>query len=286
MIKNKQKNKLCLSALFLLAGTTSFVASAPDTPQQAIIIREVVHDSGSSTIGRIVRYTLIGGAIAGAIDYHYFNGRFVLQPLGRWLFPGFFARLDRMDERLENLETGITDVQTQVAANGERIDRVGTTANVLERIANEHTSTLNDHTGRLTALSEQATETQTTVKNNGTEIAAARKDVQGVRTVVDKHTGQLNDHAKQLNGVQEGIQATHKEVKGVKEVTDGHTQALAQLTQGQQATNASLDRIEEAMNARGNTPFATMLRTSAAQSPLVIRTLNGTQNNVHTFGNV
>ncbi len=279
MIKNTQNNRLRVSALFLfisLAGTTGIVANPPQ-PTPTVIY--VTSNQGMGTFKKLLWGTAIIGAGALYVDVHFFNGHLIWRRIRDRL-------LGDIDARLGNLETGVAGVQAQVTANGQRINAVGDTANNLERIANEHTNTLKDHTGRLTSLAKQATETQTDVKNNGTEIAAARKDVQGVRTVVDKHTGQLNDHAKQLAGVQEGIQAAHNEVKSVKQAVDGHTQTLNQLTEGQRTTNASLDRIEEAMNARGNTPFATMLRTSAAQSPSVIRALTGTQSNVHTFGNV
>lgn len=285
MIKKTQNNRLRLSALFLfisLAGITTGIVANPPQPTPTVIY--VTSNQGMGTLKKLLWGTAIIGAGALYVDAHFFNGHLVWNRIRDRFLGDIYTQITVLRNQL-------TDVQNQVTANGERIDAVGTTAKNLEQIAHEHTTTLDNHTGRLKTLSEQATETQENVKNNGTEIAAARKDVQGVRTVVDKHTGQLNDQDKKITGLQDGIQAARNEVQSVKKTIDGHTEMLGQLrdgqtrlTDGQATTLAVLERLEDAINARGNTPFATMLRTSAAQSPLVIRTLNGTQNNVHTFG--
>jgi hypothetical protein len=201
--------------LIIVAKTSLIIHAAPPAilPEQQLV--QVVHtcphcqNAGPSTVGRITRYVVIGGIVVGIADYRFFNGRFVLQPVGRWLFPGFFARLDRIDTRLENVEAGVTGLQTNVAAvqrdvtaNGAAIAAAHEEVRGVRHIVDGHTQQHADHARKLATLTEQVDEARDGVRANGEAIAAAHADVQanstaiaGVRTALDQAVARQEDAA-------------------------------------------------------------------------------------------
>jgi len=245
MNKTTIKTGLRASTLSLVIILTSITNSMIATPaqQQPIIIYQT--NQGMGTFKKLVWSTAIISAGVLYVDVNYFGGNLVWHRIRNRLFGD-------IDARLAELQTQVNAVQAGVDANGNRIEAVHTEVKGVKGVVDNHTGTLADHTGRLTTV-------QTGIQANGNAIAAARNDVQGVRTVVDRHTGQLNDHTKQIKTVDDGIQATRSDVQGVRTAVEGHTQTLSQLRDGQTATLAGMDRLENALNAQGNSSIARFL---------------------------
>jgi chromosome segregation ATPase len=141
--------------------------------------------------------------------------------------PEVYGWVDKTEERLEALESGLSKVQTELSELDRRLDLDQQKIGVLEGTVSTMTMKISELDGRLSRTESGLTDVSNRLAGDESRISALETAVTELRRDVDRHEGQISTLDSRVDSLEARVSSLETKVSDIEKKLEEMEQALA-----------------------------------------------------------